>query len=173
MAKRAVDRCRVPRPPQILRITNYEQSARDKDQAVLRSAATVTRPVLAQALQISRCPRSRTWPMSQHRAQVSWGWPQARVGGLFATSRMDWRPQAHKASHARVSAPSKTSPLLVRLQESYVEHHRMTQLVKLNARLSAAHKIQQHTATHLCSWKKPTMLRSHPHPLPNSKAVAS
>jgi hypothetical protein len=28
------------------------------------------------------------------------------------------------------------------------------------------------TPTHFCFWKKPTMLRSHPHPLPNSKTVA-
>jgi hypothetical protein len=48
----------------------------------------------------------------------------------------------------------------------------MTQLVKLNARLGAAYKMQQYTATHFCFWKKPTMLRSHPHPLPDSKAVA-
>jgi hypothetical protein len=48
----------------------------------------------------------------------------------------------------------------------------MTQLVKLNARLGAADKTQQHTATHFCFWEKPTILLCHPHSLPGSKAVA-
>jgi hypothetical protein len=62
--------------------------------------------------------------------------------------------------------------LIVRLQKSFVKRHRMTQLVELNPRLGAARKMQQHTATHFCFWKKPTMFLCQPHPLPYSKAVA-
>ena len=76
-------------------------------------------------------------------------------------------------------SPAKDPPAISRalvmrigLQKSFVERHRMTQLVKLNARLGAAQKTQQHTAPHFCSWKEPMMLLRHPHSLPNSKAVA-
>jgi hypothetical protein len=71
-----------------------------------------------------------------------------------------------------VFARQPADALLVRLQKPFVERHRMTQLVELNPRFGAARKMAQHTTTHFCFWKKPTMFLCHPHPLPYSKAVA-
>ena len=93
-------------------------------------------------------------------------------GGGDLAPPWNWAAAASRSVATWLPAISRALVLRIRLQKSFVERHRMTQLVKLNAHLGTAQKTQQHTATHFCFWKEPTMLLRHPHPFPNSKAVA-